>query len=172
MNRTEFNVKVVKEEKPLMNFASHFASGYEDAKDLVQETMLKAITNYDKFKEGTNLKAWLYTILKNTFINSYRKTTIVKSLVKQSDEVSSSELFYSSHVNQGQHTFVRADIQQALSKLSEDYYLPFMMYFEGYKYQEIAQHMDMPIGTVKTRIHIARKLLKKSLKPYALQTRA
>lgn len=151
-----------------MNFASHFANDREDAKDLVQETMLKAISNYDKFKEGTNLKAWLYTILKNTFINSYRKTTAVKSMVKQSDEVSSSDLFFSSNSNEGQHGFVREDIQKALGKLSEEYYVPFIMHFEGFKYHEIAIHMAIPIGTVKTRIHIARKTLKRSLKPYAL----
>lgn len=167
MNRQEFNLQVAHQEKHLMHFAIHFAHSIEDARDLVQDTMLKAIVNYQKFKGGTNLNAWLYTILKNTFINYYRKASGVKAMVKTSDEVSSADLFYSSRVNEGLQRFVRSDTQKALDTLPNEYYNPFMMYFEGYKYYEIAERLAIPIGTVKTRIHLARKALKKALRPYA-----
>src|SRR5690606_26851668 len=112
----------------------------------------------------------LYTILKNTFINNYRRLVKTNSMVTKSDEISSSNLVYSSTSNRGENSFVMEDIKEAMNKLSEDYYIPFTMYFEGYKYHEIADHLAIPIGTVKTRIHVARKTLKKSLKSYAFES--
>jgi len=128
--------------------------------------MLKAITYYNKFKEGTNLKGWLYTIMKNTFINNYRRFIKMNTFVSKSDEISSPNLVFSSTKNQGEAKFVMDDLKKALDRLPNDYYLPFTMYFEGHKYHEIADHLEIPIGTVKTRIHVARKLLKKSLRAY------
>jgi len=128
--------------------------------------MLKAITYYNKFKEGTNLKGWLYTIMKNTFINNYRRFIKMSTFVTKSDEISSPNLVFSSTKNDGEAKFVMDDIKRSLDKLPEDYYIPFTMYFEGHKYHEIAEHLTIPIGTVKTRIHVARKILKKSLKAY------
>lgn len=166
MTKLEFNTMVTKHAESLKMYALHFTHDDEDANDLVQDTVLKAITYYDKFKEGTNLKGWLYTIMKNTFINNYRRFVKISSFVTKSDEISSANLAYSATNNRGENKFVMDDIKQALNSLSDDYYVPFTMYFEGYKYHEIADHLEIPIGTVKTRIHVARKALKKSLKPY------
>src|SRR3546814_9923188 len=91
----------------------------------------------------------------------------ISGMVTKSEEISSSNLVYSSTKNKGENQFVMDDIREAMAKLSEEYYVPFTMYFEGYKYHEIADHLSIPIGTVKTRIHVARKSLKKSLKKYA-----
>jgi RNA polymerase sigma-70 factor (ECF subfamily) len=90
----------------------------------------------------------------------------ISSFITKSDEISSPNLLFSSARNQGESKFVMDDIRYALSKLPEEYYVPFIRYYEGYKYHEIAAYLGTPIGTVKTRIHVARKLLKKSLKPY------
>ena len=166
MTKIEFNTMVMRQASSLKMYALHFTHDADDANDLVQDTLLKAITYYNKFKEGTNLKGWLYTIMKNTFINNYRRFVKISSFVTKSDEISSANLVFSSTKNQGESKFVMDDIKMALGKLPEEYYVPFSMYFEGHKYHEIADYLGIPIGTVKTRIHVARKLLKKSLKPY------
>ena len=166
MTKIEFNTMVMRQASSLRMYALHFTHDADDANDLVQDTLLKAITYYNKFKEGTNLKGWLYTIMKNTFINNYRRFVKISSFVTKSDEISSANLVFSSTKNQGESKFIMDDIKLALSKLPEEYYVPFSMYFEGFKYHEIADHLAIPIGTVKTRIHVARKLLKKNLKPY------
>ncbi len=140
----------------------------DDAKDLVQETLLKAFVNRDKFKAGTNLKAWLYTIMRNTFINHYNKIT------KRSSSIDTTEYiqFHPSDarmiaVNGASGAFALEDIQEAIDRLPEDLKTPFMMYYVGYKYLEISDQLKLPIGTVKNRIHLARKELKQALLVYA-----
>ncbi len=167
MNKIEFSNKVVQEVDTLSNYARYFTRDVENASDLVQDTMLKAFSYYDKFKMGTNLQAWLHTILKNTFINYYRRKVRTNSVMVKTDTISSSDLYKSSSRNAAEGKFVMKDIERALSNLSDEYYYPFTLYFEGYKYHEIAEQFQMPIGTVKTRIHVARQQLKKKLKPYA-----
>jgi len=166
MTKIEFNTLVLRQATSLRSYALHFTRDADDANDLVQDTMLKAITYYNKFKEGTNLKGWLYTIMKNTFINNYRRFIKMNTFVIKADEISSPNLVFSSTKNDGEAKFIMDDLKRALDRLPADYNLPFTMYFEGHKYHEIADHLDIPIGTVKTRIHVARKLLKKSLKVY------
>ncbi|MGB4776039.1 MAG: sigma-70 family RNA polymerase sigma factor [Daejeonella sp.] len=166
MNKIRFTNMVVRQTSSLKMYALHFTHDPEDANDLVQDTVLKAIIYSDKFKEGTNLKGWLYTIMKNTFINNYRRFVKISSFVTKSDDVSSPNLVFSSTKNSGESKFIMEDIRKALEKLPNEYCIPFTMYFEGHKYHEIADKLTIPIGTVKTRIHIARKILKKCLKPY------
>jgi len=166
MTKVEFNTMVLRQAPSLKMYALHFTHDTDDANDLVQDTLLKAITYYNKFTEGTNLKGWLYTIMKNTFINNYRRFIKISSFVTKTDEISSMQLSFSATINDGEPKFVMDDINKALSNLQQDYYIPFTMYFEGYKYHEIAEHLEIPIGTVKTRIHVARKLLKKDLRVY------
>jgi RNA polymerase sigma factor (sigma-70 family) len=134
------------------------------AYDLVQETLLKALLNKDKFKAGTNLKAWLYTIMRNTFINNYNKITKRSSPLDTTDifQYNSTSENFVTH-NGATATFIMGDIDRALAGLNEDFRKPFMMYYIGYKYLEIAEKLQIPIGTVKNRIHIARKELKKLL---------
>ncbi len=166
MTKFEFNTLVVRYTDSLKVYALHFTHDDEDANDLVQDTVLKAVTYYGKFKEGTNLKGWLYTIMKNTFINNYRRFVKTNTFVSKSDEISSANLVYSASANAGENKFVMEDINQAMASLSDEYYTPFSMYFEGYKYHEISEHLQIPIGTVKTRIHVARRIMKKALNTY------
>ncbi|TCK83592.1 RNA polymerase sigma factor [Albibacterium bauzanense] len=166
----EFESMVSKQAAALKVYALNFTRDEQDAEDLVQDTILKAITYHDKFQDGTNFKGWLYTIMKNTFINNYRKIVRTSGVVVKYEEISSSNLMYSSTVNRGENKFIMDDIKDALNKLSEEYYVPFIMYFEGYKYQEIADYLKIPIGTVKTRIRMARIMLKKHLRPYGVKS--
>lgn len=166
MNNTEFNYQLNCNQKALRSFAFNFTKDHEDANDLVQDTMLKAINYAEKFKEGTNFRGWLYTIMKNTFINNYRRTVKSQSIISVSDEISSSKLRYSATSNTSEGKFILEDIHKALNKLEPEYQIPFIKYFEGFKYHEIAEMLCIPIGTVKTRIHVARQLLKNNLRMY------
>lgn len=151
----------------LQQFAIKFTSNQDDAEDLVQDTIIKAIRYSYLYKEGTNLKGWLYTILKNTFINSYRRTVKKNAVMDTEEDLSSYQLYTSASTNNGVNKFVKEDINFAMNRLQPEYSIPFLRYFEGYKYHEIAEELNIPIGTVKTRIHVARKLLKANLKMYS-----
>lgn len=161
-----FNQLLEEHSPVLKNFAFKFTRDSAVADDLFQDTMVKAIRYFDHFKEGTNIRGWLFTIMRNTFINDYRRDVRKNSLITQEEEISSAHLLQSSSKNAAEGKFAMADIQLSLSKLPKCYYDPFMQYFEGYKYQEIAEDLNIPIGTVKTRIHMARMILKKQLKMY------
>jgi RNA polymerase sigma factor (sigma-70 family) len=166
LTSTIFNEQLREHSPILKNFAYKFTRDSEVADDLFQDTMVKALRYIDQFKEGTNIRAWLFTIMRNTFINDYRRDVRKNALITQEEEISSANLLQSSSRNTAEGKFAMADIQKSLAKLPKCYYDPFMQYFEGYRYHEIAEDLNIPIGTVKTRIHMARIILKKQLKIY------
>ncbi|RZJ81251.1 MAG: sigma-70 family RNA polymerase sigma factor [Flavobacterium sp.] len=161
-----FDSMIIPYRAKLKAYAMGFTNDEENANDLMQDTLLKAFTYFAKFKPETNFRAWLFTIMRNTFINDYRRNARTQKVMSTTEEISSSQLLHSASKNQGEQKFINADIEKALSSLPANLYDPFMRYFEGYKYHEIAEEFDMPIGTVKTRIHYARMHLKKYLKVY------
>lgn len=136
-----------------------------DAEDLIQETIARALVNEDKFQDGTNIKAWLFTIMKNIFINDYRKKLKRNTI---NDPTEGSYLITNGAItfNDGERAFVRNDINTALLKISADLRVPFMMHYKGYKYDEIAEQLNLPLGTVKSRIFFARKELSQLLHVY------
>ena len=166
MSTIEFNKQVLNFRSALGYFALSLTSNSEDAKDLLQDTLVKAIVYKDKFTDATNLKAWLYTIMKNTFINNYRRSVKVNQIIDNTKD-----LYF---MNIPQHSGVASpisqisikDINKAIEGLSEDLKMPFQMFFEGFKYKEIADRYDLPIGTVKSRIFLARKQLMSELKDF------
>lgn len=162
----EFKLLVSDNAKPLKAYAFKLTQDMEDANDLVQETMLKAFNNEDKFAEGTNLKGWLYTIMKNIFINKYRravKSNIFHDTTENQYYLNSSP---SDRANLGEGNLVMAEVNKALGELSENLRTPFLLSYNGYKYEEIANRLRIPLGTVKVRIHNARKELMKKLSAY------
>ncbi|WP_449437115.1 RNA polymerase sigma factor [Pedobacter steynii] len=160
----DFNQQLFNVENSLHIFAFSFTKNKDDANDLVQDTMLKAIRHAEKFEDGTNLKSWMYMILKNTFINNYRKKNRMKIYMNECVGSVADDLKNNTARNAGESKCTLDNIHSALAKLPYDYYYPFIRYFEGYKYHEIATELNLPIGTVKTRIHLARGVLKKALR--------
>jgi RNA polymerase sigma factor (sigma-70 family) len=139
----------------------------EDANDLLQETVFKAYSNRTKFQTGTNLKAWMYTIMRNTFITNYQRMVRRKTFIDTTENnhfINSSSTTISNSATSG---FAMKDINEAIDNLKDMYKIPFTLYFKGFKYHEIAERLNIPIGTVKNRIHIARKELKDVLNVYA-----
>lgn len=167
MTTFEFSYQLGRMSKSLKPFAVKLTKDIDDANDLLQDTLMKAFTNRDKYADGTNLKAWLYTIMKNTFITNYQRAVRKNTFIDTSDNLHYINSVDSSTDNLAYSTFALEDINQAVASLDEVYRTPFMMHFRGFKYHEIAQKLAIPIGTVKNRIHIARKELKDMLFMYA-----
>jgi len=166
MTAIEFNAKLLGLHENLRNFAYALTSNGEDANDLIQDTYLKAITYRDKFNPDTNLKAWAYTIMKNTFINNYRKNMRENAFVDTTDD-----LYFLNLKNRfdgaGPDSNMRTkEIRKSIENLEEEHRMPFVMHTQGYKYKEIAEKMNLSIGTVKSRIFFSRKKLMQALKDY------
>jgi RNA polymerase sigma-70 factor (ECF subfamily) len=160
----------------LYNTAYRMTRNSEDAEDLVQETYLKAYKYYDKFKEGTNFKAWLFKILKNTFINSYRKrqSEPLKSDfadIEDAFETQVSEEVTARAKNPEQELLkdvLDEDVQSALEELPDDYRMAVILAdLEGFSYKEISEILEVPLGTVMSRLYRGRKLLEEEMLRYA-----
>ncbi|WDF70338.1 RNA polymerase sigma factor [Sphingobacterium oryzagri] len=167
MESKQLNLTLQKNQGILKNIAFKFTKDPEEIEELVQETMVRSIKYLDKFFNNPKLVAWLYVIMKNVYINHYRRNQKQVQYenyqsVGYKDE-GCSEPFTQNAV---EGKFVMNDIQIALKKLPTDYYDLFMRYMDGYKYRELADEFDMPEGTIKTRIHHTRKFLQKQLSVY------
>ena len=166
MTTLEFNNQLTELKDRLMYFALSLTTDKVEAEDLLQETYLKALAYRHMFVKETNLKAWLFTIMKNTFINNYRKSMRQKTTFDNTKD-----LYF---LNTASHTKVEAvdseyavgEIYKSINALKDEFKVPFRMFLEGYKYKEIADELNLPIGTVKSRIFFARKQLTKKLKDY------
>lgn len=163
MSAPEFNNRLQELSGVLQSFAYSLTKNTEDAKDLFQETAFRAMTNREKFRPGTNLKAWLFTIMKNIFINNYRKKSKSNTISDSTDN-----LFYLNSgaieiSNQAESNILMKELTTMIEKLDDSIRVPFMMHFQGYKYQEISDYLDLPLGTVKSRIFFARKELKDNI---------
>lgn len=170
----DFEKEAIPHMDSLFNFALRMTGDSDDANDLIQDTYLKAFRFFDKFEKGTNCKAWLFRIMKNTYINNYRKTA--KEPIKldyqdvenyyESVKPSSTD---DSHLEKEIYdSLLDDDLSEALSDLPEDFRTVIILSdIEGYTYEEIADFIDCPIGTVRSRLHRARKMLYTKLHDYA-----
>ena len=164
MTALEFNHRIIGLQPTLKLYTRRFTVDKEESEDLLQDTILKALSNKEKFTQNTNFKAWLYTIMKNTFINKYRKESKTKTQLDNTKD-----LYYLNVADT--HTFSSPgsgmeykEIMALMNELKDIYLIPFKMYFDGYKYHEISEEMNIPLGTVKTRIFYARQFLKDRMK--------
>lgn len=165
-NIMDFNKQITDERQALKSYALQLTKNLEDANDLVQETLLKAFTYRSKFTEGTNLKGWLYTIMRNSFINNYRKIVRRNTFIDTTDNSYFLDAPGYVTVNEGEQSFLTKDLATAIDELPPDLKRTFSLNMEGFKYHEIADELDIPIGTVKTRIFVAKRKLRKKLKTY------
>lgn len=165
MSTLEFNELLVTSENYLKPFAITLTHDHDSASDLMQETLYKAFANRDKYNLGTNIKAWLYTIMRNIFINDYRRRAIHP--IVYNDFSADTAYHGEARVgNAGESILKEKEIKTAIYNLQSIFRNPFLLYIEGYKYHEIANMYGEPIGTIKSRIHFARKILKEKIKRY------
>ena len=160
MSIIEFSARFNQLEGLLQAFAIQLTKNKADAEDLVQETAFKAFKYRNNYQPQTNLRAWLITIMRNTFINDYRKQKRRQALHEQTDQTYFFDARNQTVENMGESNMTLEELQTLLEKLEEWARIPFLMYYQGFKYEEIARELDVPLGTVKSRIFFARKRLK------------
>jgi len=162
-SRTEFIDNFNQTSTVLNAFAFNLTKNKDDARDLFQETAYRAIKNYEKFNPGTNFKAWLMTIMKNIFINNYRKKVKRNTFQDSTDNNFFLNSGSQTVVNQAEGSMLSRELIGMIDALQPGFKLPFVMHYQGYKYHEIAEQMGLPLGTIKSRIFFARKELKQKV---------
>ncbi|MDE6854185.1 MAG: sigma-70 family RNA polymerase sigma factor [Muribaculaceae bacterium] len=166
MTTETFQDKLLSIQRNLLNFAYTLTSNREDAYDLLQDTTLKALDNEDKYIENTNFKGWVFTIMRNLFINNYRRQARSAVFVDSSDDLYILNFSQESGIESPEGSVAAHEIMGILSTFSDDLRVPFSMFLSGYKYSEIAQTVGLPLGTIKSRIFMARRKLRDSLPGY------
>lgn len=163
MSTLEFGNLLTSNAQYLRGFALKFTRDSQDADDLLQDTFMKAFRYKDNFQEGTNIKGWLYTIMRNIFINNYKRKQFQKTITDTTDN----NYYINSSVNYSFDSITskisEKDIWKQIDGLTDDYRIPFTMFLKGYHYDEIADHLQIPMGTVKSRIYHARRKLMANL---------
>ncbi len=163
MSAAEFSELLLSNADPLRPFAVNLTRDPEIAKDLFQETLYKALANRDKYSTGTNIRAWLFTIMRNTFINEYRRKSKQRTIF---DNGANEILDKSGKIivrNGGENSLQLKEIHNVIYRLPKIFKNPFLLFLEGYKYHEISESLNEPLGTIKSRIHFTRKVLKEQL---------
>jgi RNA polymerase sigma factor (sigma-70 family) len=163
MTVKEFNDLLITNSDFLQPVAVSLTHDSEEAKDLIQETLYRALANREKYQTGTNIKAWLYTIMRNIFINNYRRN---KKFTKVTSDVPQDYFMFQTDKVASNGGLINSGIREikgAINRLPDIFRLSFELHYLGYKYQEIADALNEPLGTIKSRIHFARKILSSKL---------
>ncbi|HJG77890.1 RNA polymerase sigma factor [Phocaeicola barnesiae] len=166
MRTANFAQNLLSLQPELLNFAYKLTADHEEANDLLQETSLKALDNEDKYTDETNFKGWIYTIMRNIFINNYRKTLRDQTYVDTTDNQYFLNQGIDIEVDSTEVAYDLKEIRHIVNGLSKEYRVPFAMYVSGFKYREIADRLGLPLGTVKSRIYITRQKLQQDLKDF------
>ena len=166
MRTSNFTQNLLGMQSELHRFALKLTADNEEANDLLQETSLKALDNEDKYTPDTNFKGWMYTIMRNIFINNYRKTVRDQTFVDQTDNLYHLNLPQDSGFESTEGNYDLKEIRKIVNSLPKEYRVPFSMYVSGFKYREIAVKLALPLGTLKSRIFFTRQRLQKELKDF------
>ena len=166
MRTVDFTQNLLGMQSELHRFAMKLTADKEEADDLLQETSLKALDNEDKYTPDTNFKGWMYTIMRNIFINNYRKTVRDQTFVDQTENLYHLNLPQDSGFDSTEGNYDLKEIRRIVNSLPKEYRVPYSMYISGFKYREIADRLGLPIGTVKSRIYFTRQRLQRDLKDF------
>ena len=166
MANKEFENKLMSLQGNLLNFAYMLTSNRDNAYDLLQDTTLKALDNESKYVDNTNFKGWVFTIMRNIFINNYRRNVRSATIVDQTEDLYHLNLSQDSGLETPEGAFGAGEISEAINDFADEYRIPFSMFVAGYKYNEIAEKMNLPLGTIKSRIFFARKKLQARFAAY------
>lgn len=166
MRTANFAQNLLSLQPELLNFAYKLTADHEEANDLLQETSLMALDNEDRYTDETNFKGWIYTIMRNIFINNYRKTLRDQTYVDTTDNQYFLNQGIDIEVDSTEVAYDLKEIRHIVNGLSKEYRVPFAMYVSGFKYREIADRLGLPLGTVKSRIYITRQKLQQDLKDF------
>ena len=161
-----FEQELLRAQDDLLRFALKLTADHDDAQDLLQETSLKALDNREKYTPATNFKGWLYTIMRNLFINNYRKVMRDNTFVDRTENLYHINLSEDSGFESTEKAYDIKEIHRAVHALPKEYRIPFAMHISGFKYREIAEKLNLPIGTVKSRIFFTRQKLQRELKDF------
>lgn len=165
-NNITFRNDLISVQDDLLRFAYKLTADREEANDLLQETSLKALDNEDKYTPDTNFKGWVYTIMRNIFINNYRKVVRDQTFVDQTDNLYHLNLPTDSVYESTERAYDLKEMHRIVNALPREYKIPFSMHVSGFKYREIADKLDLPLGTVKSRIFFTRQKLQQELKDF------
>ncbi|MBD5280181.1 MAG: RNA polymerase sigma factor [Bacteroides sp.] len=164
--KSTFKTSVLGMQSNLLSFAMKLTLNRDEAQDLVQDTTLKALNNEEKYVDNTNFKGWMLTIMRNIFINNYRKNARENTMVDSTEDLYHLNLKQDSGFETPDGAYAVGEISTIISGFPNDYREPFNLHIAGYKYEEIAEKLGMPLGTVKSRIFFTRKRLREILKDY------
>ena len=165
-NSGSFKQRLLGLQNNLLSFAYQLTTNKEAAQDLVQDTTLKVLDNESKYVDNVNFKGWVFTIMRNIFINNYRRQVRSATVIDSTEDLYHLNLPQESGLSTPEGSYAAQEITEAINSFTVEYKEPFTMYIAGYKYSEIADRMGLPLGTVKSRIFFARKRLQALLKDY------
>ncbi len=163
---SSFKKRLLGLQNNLLNFAYQLTTSRDAAKDLVQDTTLKVLDNEEKYVDNINFKGWVFTIMRNIFINNYRRQVRSATVIDTTEDLYHLNLSQESGLETPEGSVAAKEISAAIDSFADEYKIPFTMYIAGYKYAEIAETMQLPLGTIKSRIYFARKRLQVLLKDY------
>ncbi|MDH6304483.1 RNA polymerase sigma factor (sigma-70 family) [Parabacteroides sp. PF5-5] len=165
-NSLQFQQKLLSMQDNMMNFALLLTANKDDAQDLLQETTLKVLDNQDKFVDNVNFKGWVLTVMRNIFVNNYYKVLRAQTVIDYTVDLYNLDMEHDSGISSPDIFNQIQEITNAINNLDEELKIPFSMYLSGYKYNEIAEKLDVPMGTIKSRIFFARQGLRKELEDF------
>ena len=168
MDRMQFQQRLVGLQEHMMSFAIKLTANRDDALDLLQDTSLKVLDNQEKFVDNINFAGWVMTIMRNIFINNYHKIVRTQTVVDQGVDLYNLDVVNDSGFDSPDGAYQIQEITKAINGLNDELKVPFSMFLSGYKYNEIADKLNVPLGTVKSRIFFARQELQKVLKDFRL----
>jgi RNA polymerase sigma-70 factor (ECF subfamily) len=168
MNAVAFRRDLLEMQSELQRFAFKLTADKDEANDLLQETSLRALENMEKYTPDTNFKGWIYTIMRNIFINNYRKVLREQTFVDYTDNLHNIDSVQLTMDSVTENDYDRKELSRALNSLPDSSRVPFTMFLSGFKYREIAEKLSLPLGTVKSRIFLTRRSLQEELKDFLL----